>query len=162
MAKYEIIRREDGNSVIMDTETKQYFAGYDFMGSIDWKDEIDCDCLLPDYEDVEQLVRDMESADEPAEPNPADKQYLFKVNIEGEWIASVETGRKIAEYYETDQFCGIYSEMQVWDISGDPKRISLLDLVEPILNQKRWMEQEYRDYCDNVNEYGLDFEGRDE
>ena len=51
--------------------------------------------------------------------------------------------------YGEDQLCGIYSDMEVWDVTGDPKRISLLDLVEPILENKRWMEREYRDYCEN-------------
>ena len=112
-------------------------------------------------EEAEQIVSDLEAADEPVE-SAADKRYLFKARIEDEQIISIETGRRIAEIYEEDQICGIYGDMEVWDVSGDPKRISLLDLVFPILNHKRWMEQEYRDYCDAVNEYGYDFEGMTE
>ena len=164
MKKYEI---EDttiytGEAKFVIVSNDRYFAGYSFMGDDEWESDILSAYYCADLEEAEMIIHDLEAADEPDEPDPADKQYLFKVKIEDEWIASVKTGKQIAEYYDEDQFCGICSEMQAWDISGDPKRISLLDLVEPILNQKRWMEQEYRDYCDNVNEYGLDFEGRDE
>lgn len=100
-------------------------------------------------------------AERPKE-NHADKQYLVKITIDGEVSNSIETGRRIAEIYEEDQYAGMYQSIDVWDIDGDPKPISLLDLVRPILENKRWMEQEYRDYCDAVNEYGYDFEGRDE
>lgn len=91
-----------------------------------------------------------------------EKQYLLKTRIEGEIYASIKTAREIADRYEDDQIAGIYDTMEVYDIEGEPTKISLLDLVSPILEHKHWMEQEYRDYCDAVNEYGLDFEGRDD
>jgi hypothetical protein len=126
-----------------------------------WED-MGGDAYWADPEEAEQIVSDLEAADY-EEQFPTDKQYLFKARIDDEQIISIETGKRIAEIYEQDQICGIYGDMEVWDVSGkEPKRISILDLVGPILNQKRWMEQEYRDYCDAVNEYGYDFEGRDE
>lgn len=153
MSKYSIIRN-GGKTMIQDNETGMYFAGYDFMGGVEWREEITPDCILAQYEDADQIVKDLEAADEPAEEeDPTTKQYLFKVWVEDELCISIKTGKQIADYYETDQIAGIYSKMEVWDVSGDPKRISLLDLVEPILENERWMEQEYRDYCE-AERYG--------
>ena len=89
------------------------------------------------------------------------REYLLRTVCDGIRQSSIKTGKQIADIYDTDQIAGIYDSMTVIDLDT-LKEISLLDLVEPILDNKRWMEQEYRDYCDNVNEYGLDFEGRDQ
>ena len=159
MKKYEIINHEGGYA-IYSSEESAFFAGYDFMGSVDWVKIPNIKCLMT-KEEAEQIVLDLEAADAPAEPDPAEKEYLLKTVCDDIKQASVKTGKQIAEIYDMDQLCGIYSSMEVWDLDT-MKRISLLDLVEPILEQKRWVEQEYRDYCDAVNEYGYDFEGRDE
>ena len=159
MKKYQIVSSEQGFA-IYNTDEAAFFAGYDFMGSVNWEKIPSIEWAM-EKEEAEMIVNDLESADY-EEEFPEGKQYLFKARIEDEQFLSIKTGKQIADIYEEDQLCGIYSDMEVWDVSGDPKRISLLDLVEPILNQKRWIEQEYRDYCDSVNEYGLDFEGRDE
>lgn len=89
------------------------------------------------------------------------REYLLKTVCDGIKQASVKTGKQIADIYETDQIAGIYSSMVVYDLDT-LKEISLSELVDPILENRRWMEQEYRDYCENVREYGLDFEGRDQ
>ena len=151
MSKYSIIRN-GGKTRIQDNETGMFFAGYIYMGGAEWRDEDHPDCVLAQYEDADQIVLDLEAADEPEE-DPAKKQYLFKVWVEDELCISIKTGKQIADYYETDQIAGIYSKMEVWDVTGDPKRISLSDLVDPILENKRWMEQEYRDYCEELR-YG--------
>ena len=132
--------------VFKDLGSSYYFAGYNAMGEAEWETDILGACYM-ELEEAQQTKSDLKAADEP-EINPADKRYLFKARIEDEQIVSIETGRRIAEIYDEDQLCGIYGDMEVWDVSGDPKRISLLDLVEPILENKRWMEQEYRDYCE--------------
>lgn len=156
MSKYEIskIRSMDNEVrfVIYNKEEQAFFAGYDFMGSVDWEySKVPSEaCELTAEDDPEQIVADLESADEPAEPeeDPAKKEYLLKTVCEDIKQASVKTGKQIADIYEMDQIAGIYSHMEVWDLDT-MKRISLLDLVEPILENKRWMEQEYRDYCEN-------------
>lgn len=155
MKKYEIITKTiytgETKHVIQNNKSASgkpaFFAGYNFMGGVDWDTDI-LGAYYMDREEADQIKSDLEAADEPAE-NPADKQYLFKSSIEDEKFISIKTGREIAEIYEMDQIAGIYGDMEVWDVSGEPKRISLLDLVEPILDNKRWMEQEYRDYCEN-------------
>ena len=71
MKKYEIakVANEDGTyTIIVNNETNQYFAGYDFMGSVNWEDCIVNASWMDEDEDAEQIVRDLESADEPAEP----------------------------------------------------------------------------------------------
>lgn len=77
------------------------------------------------------------------------KVYLVKTSIEGTPVAYLKTEEEIADLYYEDQLCGIYGEIAVYDIEGEPKRVSLLDMVAPILENRRWMEQEYRDYCEN-------------
>lgn len=165
MKNYEIktVHHADGSNdtfVIYSAEESAFFAGYDFMGSVNWVKIPSHDCELTEADDPWQIVDDLEAADEPIE-DPATKEYLLKTVCEDIKQASIKTGKQIADIYEMDQIAGIYASMEVWDLDT-MKRISLLDLVEPILSNKRWMEQEYRDYCDNVNEYGYDFEGRDE
>lgn len=130
-----------------------------------WQDEFPQ--ILRDPETLMTIWNECLPKKEPEEPDPepdpAGKQYLLKTFIENEIFYSVLTGREIADRYEENQIAGIYDSMTVWSLDGDnPERINLLDLVEPILENKRWMEHEYRDYCDAVNEYGYDFEGRDE
>ena len=163
MKKYQITTVDfDGITahVIQDTEDCVYFAGYDDMGSVDWV-QFPEDSLGMELSEAQSIAHDLELADEPADPcDPAKTEYLLKTVCEGIRQASVKTGRQIADIYETDQIAGIFSSMEVWDIRS--VKIDLYDLVDPILAQKRWMEQEYQAYCENVNEYGLDFEGRDE
>ena len=147
MKKYEIISNED-SCAIYGSEESAFFAGYDFMGSVKWVKIPTTECMM-DQGEAEQIVADLKAADY-EEQFPAGKQYLFKAWIEDEQILAIKTGKQIAEIYEQDQLCGIYSDMEVWDVSGkEPKEINYLDLIEPILQQKRWIEQEYRDYCES-------------
>jgi len=153
MSKYEIktVHHSDGSEdtfVIYSTEEAAFFAGYDFMGSVNWEKVPNHECELAKEDDPWQIVKDLEAADYD-DQFPADKLYLFKATIDGEMIASVETAKRIAEIYQEDQYAGIYGDMKAYDIDGEPKRINLLDLVSPILAQWRWEEEEYRDYCEN-------------
>lgn len=151
MANYTLSKVQENGCTfyaIYSEDENRYFAGYDFMGSCDWEKNL-TDAYWMDEVDAYQTTADLKAADEEPEENPADKKYLFKSSIDGEQIISIETGRRIAEIYEQDQLCGIYGDMEVYDVTGEPKRISLLGLVEPILENKRWMEREYRDYCEN-------------
>lgn len=150
MSKYEIktVHNADKEDtfVIYSLEESAFFAGYDFMGSVNWEKIPNHDCELTAEDDPEQIVRDLESADEP--DFPAEKEYLLKTVCEDIKQSSIKTGKQIADIYEMDQIAGIFAHMEVWDLDT-MKKISLLDLVSPILAQKRWMEQEYRDYCEN-------------
>ena len=70
--KYEIIVIRDANMeqkyIITNTETKSFFAGYDFMGSIDWVQATN-EAYMMDLDEAESILKDMEAAeDEPAEP----------------------------------------------------------------------------------------------
>ena len=108
---------------------------------------------------AEEKARYARLEEERERPN---REYLLKTVCDGIKQSSIKTARQIADIYETDQIAGgIYNSMTVIDLDI-LQEISMTDLVEPILANKRWMEQEYRDYCDAVNEYGYDFEGRDE
>lgn len=137
-----------------------YFAGYDFMGSVDWSDNLAEAEHFDTIGEARDIVNNLESADAPADPvSPSEKEYLLKTVCDGIRQSSIKTGKQIADIYDFDQDAGVYSSMEVYDLDTLTK-INLLNLVDPILENKRWMEQEYRDYCENVREYGLDFEGR--
>ena len=74
MSKYEIsqIRSMDDEIrfVIYSKEEHAFFAGYDFMGSVDWEYSSvpSAACELTAEDDPEQIVKDLEAADEPAKP----------------------------------------------------------------------------------------------
>lgn len=78
MSKYEIstIRSMDNEVrfVIYNKEERAFFAGYDCMGSVNWEySQIPSEaCELTAEDDPEQIVADLEAADEPAEPEPVD------------------------------------------------------------------------------------------
>ena len=167
MKKYEIktvhnVGNED-TFVIYSTEEAAFFAGYDFMGSVNWEKIPSHECELTKEDDPEQIVRDLEAADEPTD-DPEKKLFFVQIRFDGETWSRMMTGRELADRYETDAEAGIGEEYAAFDVSsfGNPVRINVYELVHPIIERKRWMDQEYRDYCDAVNEYGYDFEGRDE
>lgn len=72
MSKYEIktVHHSDGSNdtfVIYSKEESAFFAGYDFMGSVNWAKFPSSQCELTADDDPQQIVRDLESADEHAE-----------------------------------------------------------------------------------------------
>lgn len=64
MKKYEVIT--DGGKAIIRSQ-EGYFAGYDFMGSVDWTDSIDS-AYQCETREAGDIIRDLEAADEPCEP----------------------------------------------------------------------------------------------
>ena len=91
------------------------------------------------------------------------KKYLVQIKFDGEIISAMMTDRELADHWETNEIAGIGLEYAAFDVDtfGQVTQINVYETVQEVLGQKRWMEQEYRDYCDAVNEYGDDFEGRD-
>ena len=160
MKKYEIINNE-GRYAIYSSEESAFFAGYDFMGSVDWVKIPTIECCM-DLDEAEAIVADLEAADDPEEPeeDPAKKQYMVQIKLDGEISCKMMTGRELADRYDYEQEIGIGEEYEAFDVSrfGEPVRVNVYELVSEILDQKRWMDQEYRDYCEAVNEYGYDFE----
>ena len=81
MSKYEIrqqtIYTGETKLVIVNTEIGMYayFCGYDFMGSAEWKSDL-MEAYYMDREEAEQIVKDLETAEETDEPeaDPADQQ----------------------------------------------------------------------------------------
>ena len=78
-----------------------------------------------------------------------------------EEIQTAMTEQELANLYDYDEECGcIEGEILAFEYNADTKqmeRVDVYDIVKPILEQKRWAEQEYRDYCEMVNEYGYDY-----
>lgn len=64
MSKYRIGQPDlNGKVWIEDMEAGKVFNGYDFMGSVNWED-YGGDAYWADPEEAEQIVADLESADE--------------------------------------------------------------------------------------------------
>ena len=91
------------------------------------------------------------------------KSYLVQITLDGESTSRMMTERELADRWEEDDLAGIGCEFAAFDVDtfGQVTPINVYDTVQEILKDKREMEQEYRDYCDAVNEYGYDFEWRD-
>lgn len=67
MSKYSIGQPDlNGLVWIEDIENGKVFNGYDFMGSVIWEDYGEDACWMTP-EEAEQIVSDLEAADEPAE-----------------------------------------------------------------------------------------------
>ena len=153
MTKYTLTKVQNQGCTyyaIFNNDSMEYFAGYDFMGSVTWEKHLDdCSWLLED--EAYQIKADLESADADDQPKKITlKQYLVKTSINDEPINRIMTANEIVDLYEQDQLSGVYGEIKVWDITKDePVRMDLLQMVEPVIAQRRWEEQEYRDYCEN-------------
>ena len=159
MSKYEIVNNE-GIYAIYSKEESAFFAGYDFMGSINWVKVPDVSCGMG-LEEAQQIISDLEAQDDdgpilPIDPEEIDtrpleeilpKQYILRAWIDGELNVSVVTAEELAHQYDMDQECGIYSKMEAWD-AETMQQINYLDVVLPILDQERWIEEEYRNYCE--------------
>ena len=57
----------NGKVWIEDMEAGKVFNGYDFMGSVEWEDYGGDACWM-EPDEAEQIIKDLEAADEPAEP----------------------------------------------------------------------------------------------
>ena len=155
MNKYEVKTVHNNGSedtyVIYSTEEAAFFAGYDPMGSVNWVKIPTRECELTKEDDPEQIVADLESADEPAE-NPERALYFIQIRYDGETFSHIMTGREFADRYETNAEAGIGESYAVYDVSnfGQPVRINAYELVHPIIERKRQMQQEYDDYCNDL------------
>lgn len=61
MAKYEI-KEFVGSYIILNTETKQWFEGYDFMGGQEWSD-LSISAYEMDEQEALQIKADLEAAE---------------------------------------------------------------------------------------------------
>lgn len=75
MAKYEI-KEFVGSYIILNTETKQWFEGYDFMGGQEWSD-LSISAYEMDEQEALQIKADLEAAD--ADDQPEDEKEETKM-----------------------------------------------------------------------------------
>ena len=89
--------------------------------------------------------------------------YLVQTKCDGDVFSSVKTLPELASLYELEQEACFLDDLVVFDVSdfGHPVKVDVSDVVAPYLEQRRWMEQEYRDYCELVNEYGYNYPNDD-
>lgn len=91
MSQYFIKQHElptgEMKNVIFSTENEIYFAGYDFMGSAEWEENIN-DAYQMGTDEAEQILKDLAGSDEPAEP-----EQVKRINAGYEIIQSIKTGK---------------------------------------------------------------------
>ena len=89
--------------------------------------------------------------------------YLVQTKCDGEIFCSVKTLPELANLYQLNNDAGYLDDIVAFDITefGNPVKIDIYDTVAPYLEQRQWMEQEYRDYCEMVNEYGYNYPNDD-
>ena len=88
MSKYRIGQPDlNGLVWIEDTENEKVFNGYDFMGSVNWED-YGGDAYWAEPDEAEQIVKDLEAADEPAEPETTatDDQIRIVLEAAQNWL----------------------------------------------------------------------------
>ena len=88
------------------------------------------------------------------------KTYLVQILFEGEMTSKMMTENQLADAWEQDDIAGIGMQFKAFDVDtfGQITPVNVYEIVSEVLENRRWMEQEYRDYCEAVNEYGYDFE----
>ena len=82
-----------------------------------------------------------------------EKKYLVQMLFDGETSGHMMTMRELADHYETDQICGIGYSYSVYDVSTYGTVITVndwYDQVEEILYDKRQMQREYEEYCNEL------------
>ena len=70
MSKYEIINYSDKDNesyLIFNTEINRYFAGYDFMYSINWTKDLSKAFVSTTKDEVSQIVEVLKASDDDSE-----------------------------------------------------------------------------------------------
>jgi len=81
MSKYEILDNSYPDApafLILDSESRKYFAGYDFMGSVNWTDDLytaTVNGLSVSRDEAEQIVEDLKAMED-------NEKRLFTVTLE--------------------------------------------------------------------------------
>ena len=87
------------------------------------------------------------------------ENYFVVTIFEGEEYGHVMTESELAHRWETEDIAGIGEEIRAWSYSKEQgmQEIDVYETVQAYLKGEREQEQEYRDYCETVNEYGYDY-----
>ena len=112
MTNYTINHIEvDGHTywTILNNDSNEYFNGYDFMGSVNWTPCVDI-CYWMSKEEAMEICRDLNLADEPAEPAKQDDPMMemFQRALDAavidrddyghQWSDLVKTGKSDASH----------------------------------------------------------------
>lgn len=91
------------------------------------------------------------------------KTYLVQITLDGETSSKMMTERELARHWENNDIAGIGYEYAAFDVSefGKAEPVNVYDIAQEVLGQIRWEQEEYRDYCEAVNEYGYNFESQE-
>lgn len=87
------------------------------------------------------------------------KKYFVQTKCDGDICSSVKTLPELASLYELNREADYLDDIVAYDISDydHPVKVNVMDTVTPYLERREWMEREYRDFCELVNEYGYDY-----
>ena len=89
-----------------------------------------------------------------------EKEYFVITFIDGEQCNRVMNIRELAELWQNDDICGCYDGIIAYKyntVSHQLEEVNVYDLAQNYLKRQREIEDEYRDYCETVREYGYDY-----
>ena len=77
------------------------------------------------------------------------KKYLVQTMVDGELFSSIKTEKELAHHWETAYIADFDEESVAYDISmyDHPVKVSIEEIARPIIEQERWMQEEYYQYC---------------
>lgn len=80
MIKQQTIYTGEVKNVIINNEIGPYayFCGYDSMGSVEWRSDI-LSAYYMDIDEAAQIIKDLEAADEPAEPETKRENVGYEI-----------------------------------------------------------------------------------
>ena len=79
------------------------------------------------------------------------KKYVVITELDGEKDMTIETEKRLAELWETDQNCGIYDSIKAYEyINGKMTEVNVYGIAQAWLSDRDAIEKEYRDYCATV------------
>ena len=98
--------------------------------------------------------------DEKGETTMAKEFFVITV-IDGEQSVHTMSVRELAELWEQDNISGGYiDEIIAYRFNlntHEMEKVNVYETAQEFLKGQREIEQEYRDYCETVNEYGYDY-----
>ena len=89
------------------------------------------------------------------------KQYFVIITMEGEEpFYHVMTQKQLAETWETDDLCGVYSDIIAYSYNAEKhemEKVNVYETAQEYIRGREEIQREYEEYTEMVNEYGYDY-----
>ena len=86
------------------------------------------------------------------------EKYVVITKVDGEIGLAIKNTRELAELWEEDNECGYLEELKAFQyIDGKMEAVNVYEIAHAWFKERDEVEEEYRDYCETVEEYGYDY-----